>query len=103
LGIFSIFGKIEKNELLKEEICLQKVKIGENSQNIQVKDYSNKFIRKKLILRINKNFMKLKKLKQKNKIRKSHIITNGNFKNLMINNNSTNNIDNKNNSNSSNY
>ena len=103
LGIFSIFGKIEKNELLKEEICLQKVKIGENSQNIQVKDYSNKFIRKKLILRINKNFMKLKKLKQKNKIRKSHIIANGNFKNLMINNNSTNNIDDKNNSNSSHY
>jgi hypothetical protein len=103
LGIFSIFGKIEKNELLKEEICLQKVKIGENSQNIQVKDYSNKFIRKKLILRINKNFMKLKKLKQKNRIRKSHIITNGNFKNLMINNNSTNNIDDKNNSNNSHY
>ena len=97
-----IFDKTEKNELLKDEICLQKVKIR-NSKNIQVKDYCDRFIRKKLILRINKNFMKLKKMKQKDRIRKSHVIINGNMKNSMMNDNSNDNIDDKNNLNSSHY
>jgi len=100
---FFIIDNSEKNELLKEEICLQKVKIGEKSKNIQVKDYSDKFIRKKLYLRIDKNFMKLKKLKHKSRIRKSHIIINDNKKKLMIDDNSSNNIDDNNNLNSTHY
>ena len=93
-----IFDKSEKkNELLKDKICIQKVKIGKKSKHIQVKDYCDKIIRKKLIMRNNKNFMKLKKMKQKNKIRKSHIIINDNMRKMMINDYSADNIDDKNN------
>lgn len=97
-----ICGGSDKNDLLNDEICLQRVKIEEKSKNIQEKDYCNKFIRKKLHLRIKKNYMILKKMRQKNKIRKSLIIANDNMKKL-IDDYSTDNNDDKNNLNNSHY